>query len=103
MIKERAPLNMYETLDLIDGLKETDRSKDIKAFIKKFSETTPAKAKKLKEELENLNLIKLKNTDIVKIIDVLPENAVELNKIFTEVSLDSDETSKILDAIKNNK
>ena len=103
MIKERAPLNMYETLDVLDNLKETDRTKDIKGFIKKFAETTPAKAKKLKEELEGLNIIKLKNTDIVKIIDIMPENAIELNKIFTEVSLDSDETSKILNAIKNNK
>ncbi len=103
MIKERIPLNMYETSEIIEDLKETDRSKDIKAFIKKFSETTPAKAKKIKAEIEGLGIIKLKNTDIVKIIDILPENAIELNKIFTEISLDADETNKILDAIKNNK
>ena len=103
MIKERTPLNIYETSEMISELKETDKSKDILSFIKKFSKTTPTKAKKLKEELEGLEIIKLKNTDIVKIIDVMPENAVELNKIFTEVSLDSDETTKILNAIKNNK
>jgi len=103
MIKERKPLNIYETLETIDSLKETDRSKDLKIFIKKFSKTTPAKAKKLNAALEALDIIKLKNSDIVKIIDIMPENAVELNKIFTEVSLDADETNKILDAIKNEK
>ena len=61
------------------------------------------KAKKLKEALEGLNLIKLRNSDIIKIIDVVPENATELNKIFTETSLDADETNKILETVKNNK
>jgi DNA-directed RNA polymerase subunit F len=103
MIKERQPLSMYETLKVLDEIKETDKSKDLKTFIKKFAETTPAKAKKLMEDLESLKIIKLKNSDIVKIIDIMPENAVELNKIFTEVSLDSDETNKILESIKNNK
>ena len=103
MIKERTSLNMYETLEVMGDIKETDRIKDMKIFIKKFAKTTPEKAKKLKEDLEGLNIIKLRTADIVKILDIFPENAIELNKIFTEVSLDADETTKILDAIKNNK
>lgn len=103
MIKERKPLNMYEVKEIIEDLKETDKSAEIKAFIKKFSKTTPEKAKKLKEDLDALGLIKLKESDIVNIVDILPENAVELNKIFTEISLDADETNKILDTIKKNK
>jgi DNA-directed RNA polymerase subunit F len=103
MIREKIPANIYETLEVVEGLTENDRTKDIKGFIKKFAKITPAKAKKLKEDLEKLDIIKLRNGDIVKIIDIYPESAVELNKIFTEVSLDADETNKILDAIKNNK
>ena len=44
--------------------------------------------------------MKIKLEYIVKIIDILPETAEELNKIFVDVSLDEDETKKILDTIK---
>jgi len=103
MIKERTPLTMNEAKVILEGLKENDRNKDMKAFIKKFSKLDEKSSKKLEAELESLNLMKLRRTDIVKIVDLCPENAVELNKIFTETSLDADETNKILDAIKNNK
>lgn len=103
MIKERMPLTMNESRELLEGLKETDRNKDIKAFIKKFAKLDDKEAQKLKQELESLEIIKLRQADIIKIIDIVPENATELNKIFTETSLDADETTKILDTIKNNK
>ena len=103
MIKERTPLTMNEVKELTEKIKETDKVKDMQAFIKKYSKLDEKKSKKLKEAIEQLDVIKLKRTDIIKIVDMVPENAVELNKIVTEASLDSDETSKILDAIKNNK
>lgn len=103
MIKDRKPLAMYEADQLLDSVKETDKTKDIKGFIKKFSKLSNEKSKKLAKELTDLDIIKLKQSDIVKITDVVPENAAELNKLFTEVSLDADETNKILEAIKNNK
>ncbi|MDP1729527.1 MAG: hypothetical protein Q8L27_04980 [archaeon] len=103
MIKERIPLNMNETEEILKNLKETDRNKDMRTFIDKFSKLDNKKAKKLKEDLENLGIIKLRISDIVKIVDIYPENAVELNKILTETSLDADETNKVLETIKNNK
>src|SRR3989338_6116630 len=53
------------------------------------------KANKLKEELKNLELLKLKEEDIVKIIDLMPEDVLDLNKIFVDVALNEDETNKI--------
>jgi len=101
MIKDRKPLAMYEVKEVLDSIKENDRAKEIKAFIKKFSKLDEKKSKKLKEELEKLDIMKLKPIDIMKIVDIAPENAAELNKIFTETNLDADETNKILEAIKN--
>ena len=46
------------------------------------------------------SLLKIKNEHIVKIVDLMPEDASDLNKIFTDVSLTEDETNKILDIIK---
>jgi len=103
MIKERQALSMCESEKVLGSIKETDRTKEAQAFIKKFCKLKPEKAEKLKQELEGLKLLKVKPQDIVKIIEILPEDATELNKIFTEVSLDADETNKILETIKNNK
>jgi len=103
MIKNRTPLAMYEVKEIIKNTKETEKSKEIESMIKKFSKIDSKNAEKLKEALQGLDIIKLKQSDVIKIIDILPENAVELNKIFTEVALDADETNKILDTIKNNK
>jgi DNA-directed RNA polymerase subunit F len=103
MIKERTPLAMYEVSEQLSKLKETDRIKDMNAFIEKFAKLTPEKSKELKNALESLNMIKLKRNDIVKIVDVTPDNATELNKIFSDTSLDADETNKILETIKKHK
>jgi DNA-directed RNA polymerase subunit F len=103
MIKERKSLAMYEVKELLEEARETEKGKELKGFIKKFSKLTNEKSKKLKEELEKLELIKLKQSDIIKIVDIAPENATELNKIFTETSLDADETAKILETIKSTK
>jgi DNA-directed RNA polymerase subunit F len=103
MIKEKQSLSMVEVNELLGSLKETDKTKDLKAFLKKYTKIKPEKAKKLREDIEGLKLLKLKPEDISKIVDILPEDAAELNKIFTEVTLDADETNKILDTIKQNK
>ncbi len=103
MIKEKKSLNIYEVKEILEDLKETEKSKEIKAFIKKFSKISPERAKKIKGEIEKLNIIKLKEVDIAKIIEILPENVIELNKISTEINLDANESNKILEAIKNTK
>jgi DNA-directed RNA polymerase subunit F len=103
MIKDRTPLSMAEANEILGSVKENDKIKETKAFIKKYSKISTAKAKELRAELEGLNILKMKNSDITKVIEILPENASEVNKIFTEVVLDADETNKIIDAVKKHK
>ena len=103
MIKDRKILTMYEADEILEGLKETDKSRELRTFIKKISNTDAKTAKKIQDDLQALNLIKLKNSDIVKIVEILPENAIELNKIIIEASLDENEINKILDTIKKHK
>jgi DNA-directed RNA polymerase subunit F len=101
MITERKPLTLHETDEIIKDIKETEKTKELRAFIKKFSKEDAKTAKKLKEELTKMNVLKLKEKDIVKIVDVMPENAIELNKVVVEAGLDTDETNKILETIKS--
>jgi DNA-directed RNA polymerase subunit F len=101
MIRSNEPLSMAEALGYIKGDKDVEV--EVKGFIKKFVKLKPAEAKEMREKLEALDLLKLKAEYISKIIDLMPENNEELNKIFTDVSLDEDETKKILDIVKEYK
>ena len=96
VIKEETPITMAEVVALAG---DSDKGKDIKKFIKSFNKMSLEDAKSMKEELNALNLIKLKEAYIVKIVDFMPADSSELNKILVEVSLDQEEVTKILDVV----
>ena len=80
--------------------KDNENSAELNKFIKKFARIDLKKAKELRSKLQELNLMKLKSDYISKIIDVLPETNEDVNKIFADISLDENETQKILDTVK---
>ena len=98
MINERKLISMNEAANYID--KEDETGKETIGFIRKFVKMKPEKAKELREKIEALNLMKIKEDCVAKILDILPETNEELNKIFVDVSLDEDESKKILETIK---
>ena len=93
-IKNSEPLSMPEVEEYLD------KSSDLTKFIKKFTKETPKSAGELRKNLEQLGLMKIRPEHISKIIEISPENREDLNKIFTDVSLDDEESKKILDAVK---
>jgi DNA-directed RNA polymerase subunit F len=95
MIKNMTNLSMTEALEYIK--KDVDSEAEIRKFIRKFIKLKPEKAKEMRKKFENLDLMKIKPEHIAKIIDLLPENQGDLNKIFDDVSLNEDETKKILE------
>lgn len=95
-VKEETPITMAEVVSLVGA---SERSEEIKKFIKNFNNLSVDKALKMKEDLKNLNLIKLKESSIVKIVDFLPKDGFELNKILNDITLDPEETSKILEVV----
>ncbi len=101
MIKNRQFLSIPEVKEFLDKKKEKDN--ELKNFIEKFNELSPEDAKKLRKELVEMEIVKLQDEIIVKIIDLLPENESELNKILNGNGLDENETKKVLDAIKKYK
>ena len=103
MIIDRTPLNLNEVQEIISKIPESDKKEEIKKFLKKFLKTKKELDKKIKQELEKLDLLKIKREHVVKIIDLLPEDNSDLNKIFVDVSLNEDEANKILEIIKNSK
>jgi DNA-directed RNA polymerase subunit F len=101
MIKSMNSISMAEALEY---LKDAEgKESDVKGFIKKFTKLSPEKAKQIREKIESLDLMKVREEHISEIINLLPENSDELNKIFKESNLDEDESKKILDILKENK
>ena len=93
MIKKTTPLSMGESLQYV-------KDSDTKAFIKKFIGLNEKKSKELREKLVGLNLIKLNEKQISKIIDLLPEEKDEISRILSDSNLDENETNAILSTIK---
>lgn len=104
MIKESYPITLAEARELLKKI-ETDRAKAVADFIKKFTKLTAAEAIKLRQAIKELNIVKLKEEDIIKLIDFKPEDAEDIRKIFagSELSLDQDEITKVLEALKQKK
>jgi len=96
MIKETKPLSLAEASEYIEDT-------DLKGFIKKFTKISKKDAEKIRADIEKLDSIKIKQEHIAKIIEIIPEDAQDLAKIFNDVSLDENETSKILEIIKQYK
>jgi len=85
-IKEERPITMAEVSVSVGN---SEKATDIK------------KADEMIEALKGIDLIKLKNEHIVKIVDFIPTSASDLNKVIIELSLNQDEVNKILDVTNN--
>ncbi len=103
MIKNMQELSMAEVKKILKAKEYSEKKKQLESFMKKFSKIQSKKAEELKKELEGLEMLKLKPEYIVKIIDILPEDASDLNKVFSEINLDEDETNKVLEIVKKYK
>ncbi|MEK6906496.1 MAG: hypothetical protein AABW81_02650 [Nanoarchaeota archaeon] len=98
MIKNIQPVSMAESFEYIK--KDETSEIDLNRFIRKFVKISHTDAKKLRKKFEELDIIKINAEGISKIIDLMPESVEDLNKIFSDVGLDEDESKKILETIK---
>ncbi len=94
MIKKRTPLSMAEVMEYAKD------NEELMKFIKNFNQLKENDAKSLRKKLVELNMMKMKEDHIAKIIDTIPQDNEDLNKIFIGVSLDENETNNILNTIK---
>ncbi len=93
----KQPVTLAEVKEIVDKLEEKE---ELKAYLKKFTKLKKEKSEKLKEEIRALNNPKIKEENIIKAVDFLPKDAEEINKIFTEVSLNEEEINAILNITK---
>ena len=103
MILNNNPLSMSESMAYVKENENEVRNTELIGFIKKFTSLKLKDAKEMRAKITSLNIIKLKTDQISKIIDLLPDNKEDINKIFIEINLDEDESNKILDIVKQYK
>lgn len=96
-IQNKTPVTLAEVRDIVDKMEEAHDAKD---YLKKFTKLSKDKSDKLKQELKNLNSLKLNEDNIVKIVDFLPRDAEDTNKIISETSLTEEEINAILEITK---
>lgn len=92
MIHEKDALSLAESIEFV----EKDKKPEFVAFAKKFLKMNPEKAKELKTKLVELELIKIRDVHIAKIIDLIPKDKEDLLKIITDADLNEEEINSIL-------
>jgi DNA-directed RNA polymerase subunit F len=96
MISEQKIVTLAEARELLKGLK-TEKAIAVADFIKKFTKLDAKEAVEFKEALHDLGITKLSEEDIVKLVDLVPEDSSDVRKISTgNLTLDQNEIEKIL-------
>lgn len=107
---EEKPLTLTEVSEQLDQIQKRDRELNFRAsrvrdYINLFiTKKDLERSKKLREELENANIPRLKDKHIVKILDFMPQSIDELKLLFMgdqTLILKQEELEKILSIIKN--
>lgn len=97
MILNRTPIPLAHITSYV---KDEEQYKVTQDYVKKFCKLSKEDADKLMSEIRALNNLKIKEETLVKIADFCPQDAEDVSKIFTDVSLTEEETNAILAIVK---
>ena len=106
-IINEVPLTMAELKEKLEEIKKRDKELKPRAlktheYLEKFVSIKGKEAIKIKEELLKLQIPRLKERHIIKIIDIMPKDVEALKLIFVgeNITLKQDDFEKILNALK---
>lgn len=105
-IKEE-PLTMAETKELLEKMEKRDkelsaRTQKTKEYLNKFAKISLKEVKELKEKISKLNIARLKDKTISKLIDIQPKDVDSLRLILSaeNLTLKLEDIQKILECLK---
>lgn len=99
MILSKTPLSLA---DVKHYIKDIEVSPQVSEYLKAFCKISKEEAEKLIAGIKALNNPKLNDEVIIKIVDFLPKDIEDLNKISPEVGLNEEESKAILAVINKN-
>jgi DNA-directed RNA polymerase subunit F len=101
------PITMAQLKDDIKKIHKRDEELNFRAtktdeYLKNFVYIGLAKAKELQKKIEDLDIPRLKDEHVVKIIDLLPGSIEELKTIFSgyTITVSADNQKKIVETVK---
>ena len=102
----QTPITLSELKEEVEKIKQRDKEPSIRItrmedYLNAFVEITPKQGKELHIAISKLEINRLKEEHISKIVDLLPKTANELKLIMqgSAVSLTNDAVNKIVEAI----
>jgi len=105
-IVEEKPISMAELKEEIKDIKKRDaelsfRTAKVAEQLDVLKVVKPKDAEEMYEKIQKLNIPRLKDVHIYKIIDILPQNIVELKNIIQSYSIvvTNDNIEKILEIL----
>lgn len=100
------PITMAELKEDLKKIKERDKELNFRAnkteeYLNMFSILEPEKAKELKEKVKKLEVPRLKEEHITKIVDMLPASPEEVKLILQgyTITVNQENLKKIADAV----
>ncbi len=109
-ILNEVPISMVDLKEELEKNKKRDTELNFRAtrteeHLQQFVKISKKDAEELKKELEALQISRIKEIHMIKIIDLLPDNEEELKQILTGYSLTvkSDDLKKICEVCKKYK
>ena len=104
-IVNQKPFTLQESKESLDKIKARDeelnfRSKKVEEYLNAILKKK--KPSKLKEELEKLNISRLKESNIVKIVNIQPKSLDSLRAVLAgeNLTLKQEDLTKILETVK---
>ena len=105
-IISETPITLTEVKEKVTKIKEREielgfKINRTKEYIDNFIQLKPKEVEELKKKLTELNVPRLRDRHIVKILDILPKNMDGLKTIFAgePVTIKQEELKKILDTV----
>lgn len=107
---EEEPMTIPEMKEEVDNIKENleedeelnYRAEKCSQYLNNFTRTDIETAKELKEKLEDLEISRLKQKHIIKIVDLLPTTIDDMKLLFRNdpVSISEENMEKVIEIVE---
>ena len=106
-IVNETPMSLADMREILLKIKKRDKELNFRAnktldYLTKITKQNKKEVTELKEKLQKLELTRLKERHLVKIIDILPKDLDSLRAVFSGegITLKQEDLNKILETIK---
>jgi DNA-directed RNA polymerase subunit F len=101
------PMSMSDVKDKLADIKKRDKELNFRAnkteeYLNQFVELSDKQAKELKEKLAGLKITRLRDTHMIKLMDVMPTTPNEIKTVLQgyTMTLSAEDLKRIADLIK---